>query len=96
MLTWLLYFTSIFDLGKMPTLDIPDPGGLVQSQVVQGDAVRLILKGSQSPHTQHSQFLNAFFGSGVQHLAFRAMIFLPWFITANGTGGNSADPGKLL
>ncbi|QPO12051.1 sugar phosphate isomerase/epimerase and 4-hydroxyphenylpyruvate domain-containing protein [Thalassospira sp. A40-3] len=70
MLTWLLYFTSIFDLGKMPTLDIPDPGGLVQSQVVQSDAVRLILNGSQSPHTQHSQFLNEFFGSGVQHLAF--------------------------
>ncbi|WP_430471445.1 bifunctional sugar phosphate isomerase/epimerase/4-hydroxyphenylpyruvate dioxygenase family protein [Thalassospira lucentensis] len=70
MLTWVLYFTSIFDLGKMPTLDIPDPGGLVQSQVVQSDALRLILNGSQSPNTQHSQFLNAFFGSGVQHLAF--------------------------
>lgn len=70
MLAWVLYFTSIFDLGKMPTLDIPDPGGLVQSQVVQSDALRLILNGSQSPNTQHSQFLNAFFGSGVQHLAF--------------------------
>lgn len=70
MLSWVLYFTSIFDLDKMPTLDIPDPGGLVQSQVVQGDRVRLILNGSQSPHTQHSQFLSEFFGSGVQHLAF--------------------------
>ncbi|HBU99721.1 bifunctional sugar phosphate isomerase/epimerase/4-hydroxyphenylpyruvate dioxygenase family protein [Thalassospira lucentensis] len=70
MLAWVLYFTSIFDLGKMPTLDIPDPGGLVQSQVVQSDALRLILNGSQSPNTQHSQFLNEFFGSGVQHLAF--------------------------
>ncbi|KZB66538.1 3-keto-5-aminohexanoate cleavage protein [Thalassospira lucentensis] len=71
MLTWVLYFTSIFDLGKMPTVDVPDPGGLVQSQVVQGDdgGVRLILNGSQSPHTQHSQFLSEFFGSGVQHIA---------------------------
>lgn len=72
MLSWLLFFTSIFDLQKTPTLDIPDPGGLVQSQVVQaaqGD-VRLILNGSQSPHTQHSRFLSDFFGSGVQHIAF--------------------------
>ena len=42
----------------------------MQSQVVQSDALRLILNGSQSPNTQHSQFLNEFFGSGVQHLAF--------------------------
>ncbi|MFH1806021.1 MAG: TIM barrel protein [Pseudomonadota bacterium] len=71
MLSWLLFFTAIFDLGKMPTLDIPDPGGLVQSQVVQArdGGVRLILNGSQSPNTQHSQFLSEFFGSGVQHIA---------------------------
>lgn len=71
MLSWLLFFTSIFDLEKTPTLDIPDPGGLVQSQVVQARDrdVRLILNGSQSPHTQHSQFLSDFFGSGVQHIA---------------------------
>ena len=48
-----------------------DPGGVVQSQVVETDngTFRLVLNASQSRHTQASRFLNEMFGSGVQHIA---------------------------
>jgi 4-hydroxyphenylpyruvate dioxygenase len=72
MLSWVLAYTSILDLEKMPQLDIADPGGLVHSQVVQspGGAVRMALNSSESPKTMSSRFLTELFGSGVQHIAF--------------------------
>src|SRR4029077_19443324 len=71
MLTWLLFYTSLLDLSKLPEQDVLDPGGLVKSQVVQSSdgAVRIILNASQSAHTQSSRFLTEAFGSGVQHIA---------------------------
>jgi 4-hydroxyphenylpyruvate dioxygenase len=72
MLSWLLFYTSLFDMAKTPELDISDPGGLVRSQVVQSPdgAVRIPLNASQSQRTQSSRFLYDYFGSGVQHIAF--------------------------
>ena len=35
MLTWLLFYTSLLDLRKMPPQEVADPGGLVRSQVVE-------------------------------------------------------------
>ena len=72
MLSWLLFYTSLLDVQKTPQLDISDPGGIVRSQVVEtGDgALRIALNASQSPRTQSSRFLNEYFGSGVQHIAF--------------------------
>lgn len=72
MLTWLLFYSSLLDLDKVPVQDVLDPGGLVKSQVVQspGGAVRIILNASQSSRTQSSRFLSEVFGSGVQHIAF--------------------------
>src|SRR4029077_18754552 len=71
MLTWLLFYTSLLDLSKLPEQDVLDPGGLVKSQVVQSSegTIRLILNASQSAHTQSSRFLTEAFGSGVQHIA---------------------------
>jgi 4-hydroxyphenylpyruvate dioxygenase len=71
MLTWLLFYTSLFELSKLPEQDVLDPGGLVKSQVVQSDdgAVRIVLNASQSSLTQSSRFLSQAFGSGVQHIA---------------------------
>ena len=71
MLTWLLFYTSLLDLSKLPEQDVLDPGGLVKSQVVQSSdgTLRLILNASQSAHTQSSRFLSEAFGSGVQHIA---------------------------
>jgi len=72
MLTWLLFYTSLLDVSKLPEQDVLDPGGLVKSQVIQSDdgALRIILNASQSARTQSSRFLSEAFGSGVQHIAF--------------------------
>ncbi|HEY4920952.1 MAG TPA: TIM barrel protein [Xanthobacteraceae bacterium] len=71
MLSWLLFYTSLFDVRKTPQVDINDPGGVVRSQVVQtaDGALRIALNASQSMRTQSSRFLNDYFGSGVQHIA---------------------------
>ena len=72
MLSWLLFYTSLLDVQKTPQLDITEPGGIVRSQVVEtaDGALRIALNASQSPRTQSSRFLNEYFGSGVQHIAF--------------------------
>ncbi|KRE15824.1 3-keto-5-aminohexanoate cleavage protein [Bosea sp. Root381] len=76
MLTWLLFYTSLFDAAKTPSQAVVDPGGIVQSQVVEsglGDqpaqGLRLVLNGSQSHRTMSARFVTDFFGSGVQHIA---------------------------
>jgi 4-hydroxyphenylpyruvate dioxygenase len=72
MLTWLLFYLSLFDVRKTSLQSVIDPGGVVQSQVVEtaNGAFRLALNASQSQQTQSSRFLNERFGSGVQHIAF--------------------------
>jgi len=72
MLTWLLFYTSLLDLKKVPVQDVADPGGLVKSQVIEAadGSIRIILNASQSQRTQSSRFLTEVVGSGVQHIAF--------------------------
>jgi 4-hydroxyphenylpyruvate dioxygenase len=72
MLSWLLFYSSLLDVRKTPQLDITDPGGIVRSQVVEtaDGTLRIALNASQSVRTQSSRFLNEYFGSGVQHIAF--------------------------
>jgi 4-hydroxyphenylpyruvate dioxygenase len=71
MLTWLLFYTSLIDVRKIPAQEVADPGGLVRSQVVESTdgELRLVLNASQSQRTQSSRFLSELFGSGVQHIA---------------------------
>jgi 4-hydroxyphenylpyruvate dioxygenase len=72
MLSWLLFYTGILDLRRLPQLEIADPAGLVQSQaLINGNqALRVILNGSSATRTLSARFINEFFGSGVQHVAF--------------------------
>jgi 4-hydroxyphenylpyruvate dioxygenase len=72
MLSWLLFYTSLLDVTKTPQVDITDPNGIVRSQVVQtpDGSLRIALNASQSARTQSSRFINEYFGSGVQHVAF--------------------------
>jgi 4-hydroxyphenylpyruvate dioxygenase len=72
MLSWLLFYTSLFDVRKAPVLDVLDPAGVMQSQAVESDAgaVRLVLNASQSRQAMASRFVENFFGSGVQQIAF--------------------------
>jgi 4-hydroxyphenylpyruvate dioxygenase len=71
MLSWLLFYTSLLDLDKVPPQEVADPGGLVRSQVIEAadGALRFVLNASQSQRTQSSRFLSELFGSGVQHIA---------------------------
>ncbi|MGZ4983616.1 MAG: bifunctional sugar phosphate isomerase/epimerase/4-hydroxyphenylpyruvate dioxygenase family protein [Chthoniobacterales bacterium] len=71
-LSWLLFYTSLLNVRKTPQVDITDPGGIVRSQVVEtaDGTLRIALNASQSQRTQSSRFLNEYFGSGVQHIAF--------------------------
>ncbi len=76
MLTWLLFYASLIDATKTPSQAVLDPGGVVQSQVIESGldrperGLRLVLNGSQSHRTQSARFVTDFFGSGVQHIAF--------------------------
>lgn len=72
MLSWVLFYTSLFDVTKTPQLDITDPGGIVRSQVIQtaDGTLRIAMNASQSQRTLSSRFLTEYFGSGVQHIAF--------------------------
>ena len=76
MLTWLLFYTSLFETRRTQSQAVVDPGGIVQSQVIEsgaltrpGDGLRLVLNGSQRNQTLSSRFVYEFFGSGVQHIA---------------------------
>lgn len=78
MLTWLLFYSSLFETVKTPSQAVLDPGGVVQSQVIESglkgeghEGLRLILNGSQSHRTLSARFVTDFFGSGVQHIAFQ-------------------------
>jgi 4-hydroxyphenylpyruvate dioxygenase len=72
MLSWLLFYTGILDLQRLPQMEIADPVGLVQSQALinSNQGLRMILNGSSATRTLSARFINEFFGSGVQHIAF--------------------------
>ena len=72
MLSWLLFYTGILDLQRLPQMEIADPLGLVQSQAIinTDQTLRLVLNGSAATRTLSARFISEFFGSGVQHIAF--------------------------
>lgn len=72
MLTWLLFYTSIFKTEKSAMVDVVDPAGLVRSQAVaSGDGeFRITLNGAENHRTLAGHFITESFGSAVQHVAF--------------------------
>jgi 4-hydroxyphenylpyruvate dioxygenase len=62
----------MFDLARLPQLEIADIRGLVHSQaMVNADrSLGIILNGSTARRTMSARFIDEFFGSGVQHIAF--------------------------
>lgn len=71
-LSWLLFYHALLDVSKTPQLEITDPMGLVYSQAVENASrtVRLTLNGSLAAQSLTSRFIQAYFGAGVQHIAF--------------------------
>lgn len=70
MLSWALYYTSIFGAAKAPMVDVADPDGLVRSQAVQSGALRVTLNGAEARRTLAGRFVEDTFGASVQHIAF--------------------------
>lgn len=70
-LSWQLYYTSLFDLVKMPPVEIADTLGLVQSQAIEapGGSFRVTLNGSTASQTLAARFVEGEMGAGVQHIA---------------------------
>jgi 4-hydroxyphenylpyruvate dioxygenase len=71
MLSWTLFYGSIFDLERTPMVDVIDPDGLVHSQAISSPdgCTRLTLNGAQSHRTLAGGFLADSMGSAVQHIA---------------------------
>ena len=91
MLTWLLFYTSIFETGKSPMVDVVDPAGLVRSQVIDNaeGSLRITLNGADNRRTLAGHFIAESFGSAVQHLAFATDDI---FATATALAGNGFQP----
>ena len=91
MLTWLLFYTSIFRTSKTPMVDVIDPGGVVRSQAVETDdgAMRLTLNGAENHRTLAGHFIAESFGASVQHLAFATSDI---FATASILSANGFRP----
>jgi len=72
MLSWLLYYVTLFEVEKSAAVEIADPVGLVQSQAVQSSdrSVRILLNSSAAGQTLVDRFLHAYGGAGVQHVSF--------------------------
>ncbi|MEX0628257.1 MAG: 3-keto-5-aminohexanoate cleavage protein, partial [Cucumibacter sp.] len=71
MLTWILFYRSIFATSKSPMVDVLDPAGLVRSQIISNSegTLRLTLNGADNHRTLAGHFVSETFGSGVQHIA---------------------------
>ncbi len=69
---WRLFYRSILGLEKTPQVDVVDPAGLVESEVLHspGRSLQIALNASQALQTQSRRFLSEYFGAGVQHVAF--------------------------
>ena len=72
MLSWSLFYTTLFDMHKAPMVDVIDPDGLVRSQAIEAPdgALRITLNGADTHRTLAGAFLAESFGASVQHLAF--------------------------
>lgn len=71
MLSWSLFYTSLFDMQKAPMVDVIDPDGLVRSRALATDdgGFRITLNGAETHRTLAGSFLAEGLGATVQHIA---------------------------
>lgn len=72
MLSWSLFYSSLFGMQKQPMVDVIDPDGLIRSQALSTSdrTVRITLNGAETHRTLAGEFLASRFGATVQHVAF--------------------------
>ncbi|WP_224816081.1 bifunctional sugar phosphate isomerase/epimerase/4-hydroxyphenylpyruvate dioxygenase family protein [Hasllibacter sp. MH4015] len=88
MLSWSLFYTTLFGLGKEPMIDVIDPDGLVRSQALSSPngGVRITLNGADTHRTLAGGFLAESFGASVQHVAFATDDIFATARALDGTG----------
>jgi 4-hydroxyphenylpyruvate dioxygenase len=69
MLSWSLFYTTLFAAAKTPMVDVVDPHGLVRSQAVRSGGLRITLNGAEARRTLAGRFIEETFGASVQHIA---------------------------
>ena len=71
MLSWSLFYTTLFDMQKAPMVDVIDPDGLVRSRAISTSegSFRITLNGAETHRTLAGSFLANGFGGSVQHIA---------------------------
>lgn len=71
MLSWSLFYTTLFDMKKSAMVDVVDPDGLVRSQALetQDGGLRITLNGAETHRTMAGSFLAESFHASVQHIA---------------------------
>ncbi len=91
MLTWVLFYLSIFATEKMPMVDVIDPAGVVRSQAIENrdGSLRITLNGAENRKTLAGRFIAESFGSAVQHIAFSTADI---FATAAALRDNGYSP----
>ena len=91
MLTWLLFYSSLFETTKNPMFDVIDPKGLVRSQAIESNngSLRITLNGAENRKTLAGRFLAESFNSAVQHIAFNCDNI---FKTSENLALNKFDP----
>lgn len=91
MLSWSLFYRSLFEMNKAPVVDVIDPDGLVRSQALAtpDGALRVTLNGAETHRTLAGGFLAESFGASVQHVAFACDDI---FATADRLARNGFEP----
>lgn len=71
MLSWSLFYASLFDMRRSAMVDVIDPDGLVRSQALKanGSQFAVTLNGAETHRTLAGSYLAESFGAPVQHLA---------------------------
>ncbi len=71
MLSWTLFYASLFKMEKSSLVDVIDPDGLVRSQALETPeaGLRVTLNGAETNSTLAGRFLTQSVGSFVQHIA---------------------------
>jgi len=70
--SWTLFLKAVFGLDASPSVVVPDPYGLVRSRAfANGDrSLRLVLNASVDRHTAVAETVQAYHGTGLNHVAF--------------------------
>ena len=72
MLSWSLFYSSLFEMHKTPMIDVIDPDGLVRSQALTtlNKSLRITLNGADTQRTLAEEFISKNDRDSVQHIAF--------------------------